>query len=130
LVKDETKEEIMKGSNLAGRAAPWLASVLLVLLAAPACSHDRANPDLVTVKGKLVKIAAIGGETTGWALDLEEPLEVGGQAVTRIDIQDGKELEALEKERVEARGSLTTRRGVERGEYWVLEVELIQTINN
>ncbi len=119
----------MRKSSMLVFAVPLLVLVLLVQLTVSAHTHEKTKPKMVTVKGKLVKVAAIGGETTGRAIDLEEPLNVGGQALTRIEIVDGKELDVLEGERIVARGSLAKRSGTERGEYWVLEVERIQTMD-
>ena len=39
----------------------------------------------ITVTGKLIRVMAIGGETTGWAVDLDEPRQIGGARLTRID---------------------------------------------
>jgi len=41
--------------------------------------------------GKLTKVVAIGGETTGWALDLESDLKIDRTKVKRIDVDPGRE---------------------------------------
>jgi|GEM_PF-4239706 len=120
----------MRRPSLLVLAVPLLVIGFLLHLTARVGSHEKTKPQMVTVKGTLVKVAAIGGETTGRAIDLEKPLNIGGRALARIEIVDGKELDVLAGERVVARGSLAKRRGTERGEYWVLEVETLHTLDD
>ena len=84
---------------------------------------------LVTVTGKLVKIAAIGGETTGWAVDLDSPLEVDGKKLNRVEIDPNKnKIDGFNNKRVEIIGALKKRSGIERKGYWVILVNRIQEI--
>jgi len=82
----------------------------------------------ITVTGKLVRAMAIGGESTGWALELASATTIEGKPVTSIQVSDRKtgELEKLENKRVRAKGQLTHRHGVETGEQPVLEVSSIK----
>ena len=76
------------------------------------------------VTGKLVRQIAIGGESSGWAIELESELTVDGQQVHSIEIEfhDVNTLDKLANQRVEAAGTLSHRRGVETGQRPVLEV--------
>jgi hypothetical protein len=85
----------------------------------------------ITVTGKLLRIAAIGGETTGWAVDLDNPREIGGKKLTRVEIDPaGHKVADWENKRVEVVGDLQKRTGVERGDYWVLVVKKIRGLAN
>ena len=84
-----------------------------------------------TVTGKLIRTVAIGGETTGWAVDLDEPRQIGGKRLTRIEIDPaGEKVGDFENRRVVIAGTLEKRSGVERGEYWVIVVKEIRGYSN
>ncbi len=87
----------------------------------------KTKPQTVTVTGKVIRVAAIGGETTGWALELESPLEIDGEELKRIEIDPGgKKIAGFEGKRIEITGILEKRRGVERGVYPVIVIEEIR----
>jgi hypothetical protein len=80
----------------------------------------------ITVTGKLLRVMAIGGETTGWAVELDEPRQIEEAKVTRITIDPaGLLIAEFENRRVEIAGTLEQRCGVERGEYWVMVLKKI-----
>jgi hypothetical protein len=71
----------------------------------------------------------IGGETSGWALQLKREMVFEGKKMDSIEISGAVEtFEKLKNQRVRARGTLTRHKGVERGEYPVLEVSSIQPV--
>ncbi|MDQ6959499.1 MAG: hypothetical protein Q9M27_00595 [Mariprofundaceae bacterium] len=80
-----------------------------------------------TINGILHRISAIGGETTGWAVRLEHPLQVSEKmTVNEIEVvADGSLLEPLQGKQVEARGQITWRQGIERGRYPAIMIETI-----
>jgi hypothetical protein len=81
---------------------------------------------MITVTGKLVRIAAIGGETTGWAIDLESPLEIDDKKLDRIEVDPGDQnISGFEDRQVEVTGKLEKRQGIERGAYPVIVIEEI-----
>jgi heat shock protein HslJ len=82
----------------------------------------------IVVTGKLVRAMAIGGESTGWSLELESPTTIDGKQMNSIQVSYGKtaKLEKLENKRVMATGRLTHRQGVETGEQPVLDVSSIK----
>ena len=97
-----------------------LASNLFLL-----CGLSYAAEKEVTVTGKLTQVFAIGGETTGWALELDQPLNIEGKELKLIEIDLlGKKINlfAFEGDNVKVTGYLVKRHGIERGSYWVIEV--------
>jgi hypothetical protein len=83
----------------------------------------------IAATGKLVKIFAIGGETTGWAVELESPLEINGEGLKRIEVDPkGKDIEGLEGKQVKIKGHLEKRLGIERGSYTVIVIEEIYVL--
>lgn len=80
----------------------------------------------VSVTGMLVRRVAIGGETTGWAVELDLPLVIRGKTLNLVEIDlDSMKINAapFENERVKVEGKLVKRYGVERGAYWVIVVK-------
>ena len=71
---------------------------------------------------------AIGAESTGWVLELDPAIDIGGKHVSSIQVSDPKagELEAWANKRVRITGKLSKRTGVETGEQPVLTVSSIK----
>lgn len=93
-------------------------------------SQEKDHVQTITVTGKLQRVAAMGGETTGWAVALDKPLQLEGKALTRLEIDPaGKKVAGWENRHLETRGTLEKRRGVERV-YWVLVVQEIRLLAN
>jgi hypothetical protein len=90
-------------------------------------TSDQKPGQRMSVTGKLERVMAIGGETTGWAIQLESEMTIDGKRVNSIEIDyhGPKKLEELENKRVKAIGKLTHRHGVETGDRPVLEVSSI-----
>lgn len=85
------------------------------------------HPNTITVSGTLVRVAGIGGETTGWAIQLDSQIEVQGEQLNSIEVSgDRSEFAMLENKHVEATGKIAARHGVTRGEWPVLEVSSIR----
>jgi hypothetical protein len=83
--------------------------------------------ETMTVTGRLIRMMAIGGETTGWGVALEEPRLIKGATVKHLEIDPrGRSLDGLDHQRVEVTGVLQQRSGVERKGYWVLVVAEIR----
>jgi hypothetical protein len=94
----------------------------------PAQSDKSNSSDKITVTGKLIRIMAVGAETSGWAVQLNPPFSVGGKEVTSIEVvvADSKKLESLENKIVTAKGTLSNVAGIETGERPVLNVSSIK----
>ena len=94
------------------------------------CVYLRAQPSEqnITVTGKLVRAMFIGGESTGWILELESTITIDGKQVNSIQVSYRKTepLEKLENARVRVTGKITHRHGVETGEHLVLDVSSIK----
>jgi heat shock protein HslJ len=92
--------------------------------------HLMAQPaeQKITVTGKLVRAMAIGGESTGWTLELESATTIDGKQVNSIQVSYRKtgKLEKLQNKSVTATGKVAHRHGAETGEYPVLDVSSIR----
>jgi heat shock protein HslJ len=84
----------------------------------------------ITVRGQLTRAMAIGGESTGWAIQLDSETNIDGKQVHSIEIQtqDISQLESLQDKRVRATGKIVHRRGVETGNRAILDVSSIREI--
>jgi hypothetical protein len=103
--------------------------MICLLMVSYGYSQEKGGQGLITVTGRLVKIVAIGGETTGWAVNLDSPMKVDGKKLNRIEVDsDGKKIDGFKNKQVEVIGDLKKRSGIERKEYWVIMVNKIQEI--
>ena len=83
----------------------------------------------LTLVGTLTRVVAVGAETTGWAVELESDMKIDRATVKRIEIDPGREnVERFEDKRVEVKGTLIWRSGVERRNYPVVEVRAIREL--
>jgi len=106
---------------------------LALLLVLSACEDKRpagkGSEQSLTVRGLLTRSAGIGGETTGWVVVLEQPVEIEGQKLNLLEVEfDAARWPVQEDTQVEATGRIAFRSGVERGRYPVLRVERITTL--
>jgi hypothetical protein len=103
----------------------WIAVVCLAM-GTLAFGQEKEKPKTISVTGKLVNIVAIGGETQGWAVDLNSPLDVGGQKLNRIEIDPkGVKIQSFRDKPVEVTGTLEKLSGVTRKEYWVIVAQKV-----
>lgn len=82
----------------------------------------------ITVTGKLSRVMAMGGESTGWAMQLDSEATIDGKPVSSIEVDypnTGK-LEKLANKDVKVTGMVSHRQGVETGERTVLVVSSIK----
>jgi hypothetical protein len=81
----------------------------------------------VRVSGKLVKVMAIGAETSGWAIDLDTEGSFGGNPMKSIEVEGkAKNFEKLENKKVTAYGTIVHKQGVETHDRIVLQVDKIK----
>src|ERR1700730_7653931 len=100
----------------------------LILILFCVCAKAQEQAEKITVTGTLNHAMAIGGESTGWAIQLESETTIGGHQVRSIEVdypETGK-LEKLDSKRVTAIGTISRRQGVETGERPVLVVSSIK----
>ena len=102
--------------------------VLLLIILFPNLSAQTAKQrNVITVAGMLVRVAGIGGETTGWAIELDSEIEARGERVKSIEVSGNRrEFARLENKHVKAMGRLAVRHGVTEGDWPVLEVRSIR----
>lgn len=102
--------------------------VAAALLLFGACLQAQTDVQKVTVMGKLTRVMAIGGESTGWAIEIESPLTMDGKELHSIELAYKKtaKLEKLANKRVAATGTIVHRQGVESGERMVLKAASIK----
>jgi heat shock protein HslJ len=108
------------------RVARLTASLILTLLC---ISLQAQTPEQkLTVTGKLSRAMAIGGETTGWVIQLESEITINGKQVDSIELDYHKtsKLEKLQNQRVQVVGTLSHRQGVETGDRTVLVTSSIR----
>lgn len=82
----------------------------------------------LTVTGKLVRVPTASAETSGWAIQLDQPRKLDGKHVTSIEVQSTnlKQLEALENQPVKATGTLTHAEAADTGSRLVLTIRSIE----
>ena len=81
----------------------------------------------VEATGKLLKVMAMGAETTGWAIQFEDEVSFGGKPTHAIEVEgDVKKLGKLENKKVTAKGTIVHRSGVEAKDRMVFVVEKIK----
>ncbi len=108
----------------------FLVTLLPLLPAHTAHAQEQKPQEEIIVTGKLGRVMAIGGESTGWSIHLDHPMTVKEKEVDslEIDYAKAKRLAKLENKEVRASGKLTHRHGVETGERLVFEVSSIQEV--
>lgn len=103
--------------------------LLLVLFSPNVKAQTSKPPKTITVTGTLVRVSGIGGETTGWAINLDSEINIRGERVKMLEVSGNtRAFDKLENKRVEATGKLGERHGVMRGEWSVLEVSRIREL--
>jgi hypothetical protein len=116
--------------TIQGRREMRMARLITSLILALVCAYLPAQPSeqKIAATGKLVRAMAIGGESTGWILELESAVTINGKPVNSIQVSYRKteKLERLENARVKVTGQITHRHGVETGEHLVLDVSSIK----
>ena len=126
-------ESVVKHGTSNGRLkVPWVV-MLAALVGNLSGDMVDAKPvqseEKLTLAGKLMQVVAIGGETTGWALQLDVARTIEESNVHSIELDPapyGLRLQSLEGKQVEATGVVQWREGVERKRYPVLVVETIR----
>jgi len=101
--------------------------ISLILALVCVCPRATTQEQKLTVRGKLVRAMAIGGESTGWSVQLDSEITIDNSPAHSIEIAypRTRKLEKLENKRVKATGKLSHRRGVETGDRTVLEISSI-----
>jgi hypothetical protein len=94
-----------------------------------ALPQEAAAPKKIAIIGKLTRVMAIGGETSGWSLELKRGITLEGKKMRSVEVTGpADDLEKLKDQRVRVRGTLAHHTGMERGDYLVLEVSSIRAV--
>ena len=105
---------------------------LVAILISLVCVGAGAQPpdQKLTVAGKLVRVMAIGAESTGWAIELGAPITIENTQVNSIQVRysSASKLESLVDKQVRASGRLVHRQGVETGKQPVLDISSIKEV--
>ena len=93
-----------------------------------ACLQAQTDVQKVTVTGRLTRVMAIGGESTGWAIEVDPGVTIDGKEMHSVEVSYKRtaKLEKLENKRVAATGKMGHRPGVETGDRMVLEATSIK----
>src|ERR1700686_430129 len=106
-----------------------MAAIGLVMVCACVRVSAQGTPveGAVEATGKLVKVMAVGAETTGWAIQFEDEGSFGGKGTHSIEVDgDAKKLGKLENKKVAAKGMIVHRSGVESKDRMVFVVQKIK----
>jgi len=103
----------------------------LILALVSFCSQAQPPEQQIALTGKLIRIIAIGEESTGWALELDSPTTIDNKEVRSIQVSYRKtsKLEELANKHVKVTGELAHRHGVETDERPVLKIFLIKEVS-
>ena len=101
--------------------------VAVVMLSVGIWAAGQDKPEVVEVTGILVKVMAVGAETTGWAIQFEDEVSFGGKGTHSIEAEgDAKKFEKLENKKVTVKGTVVHRSGVETKDRMVFVVQKIK----
>ncbi len=106
------------------------ASMGLILMLGCVCLHaDESDPQKVTLVGTLHRAMAIGGESTGWMVQVDSETTIDGKPISSIEVSDTrkpKQLEDFDNQRVKIAGKVVYRHGVETGVQSYIEISTIK----
>lgn len=85
------------------------------------------QPGEIILIGRLTHVVGIGGETSGWQLELNSDVTLEGRTMRSIEVSGpAKRLARLANQEVKARGFVKHHHGVERKDWLVLEITSIR----
>jgi len=103
--------------------------IAFTLVATQARPQEAPAPKKITITGKLTRVMAIGGETSGWSLEFKHRITLEGKKVRSVEVAGPlEELEKLKGQHVRAEGAVAHHTGMERGEYTVFEISSIHAV--
>jgi hypothetical protein len=82
-----------------------LAVLLVMCLGGWTAAQDK--PEVVEVTGILVKVSAVGADTTGWELHFPNAMDIGGKMTKAVEVAgDPHKFQKLENLRITVKGYL------------------------
>ncbi len=95
--------------------------------AKPSAMAADEKGEVVELTGILVKVSAVGAETTGWELHMANAVMIDGQSVKSVELDgDANKFRKLENLRIGVKGIVTHRQGTETGDRIVIKVQKIK----
>jgi hypothetical protein len=105
--------------------------VVLGLFLLSVCIGSEAQTPVneVSGTGKLTRMMAVGGESTGWEIQFDSPTAIEGKEISSIQVRfaDPKQAQKNENKHVQVTGSVVHRHGPETGEVLILDVTTIKS---
>ena len=81
--------------------------IAVVLLCAGIWTAAQDKPEVVEVTGILVKVSAVGADSTGWEMHLPNEMNIGGKMTKAVEVDgDPHKFQKLENLRITVRGYL------------------------
>jgi hypothetical protein len=90
---------------------------------------DESDPQKITLVGTLHRAMAVGGESTGWMVQVDSETTIDGKPISSIEVSDThkpKQLEDFDNKRVKIAGKVVYRHGVETGVQSYIEISTIK----
>jgi hypothetical protein len=82
-----------------------LAAVVMLCFGIWTAAQDR--PEIVEATGILVKVSAVGADTTGWELHFPNAMDIGGKMTKAVEVDgDPHKFQKLENLRITVKGYL------------------------
>ncbi len=79
----------------------------VVMLSVGIWTAAQDKPEVVEVTGILVKVSAVGADTTGWELHFPNAMDIGGKTTKAVEVDgDPHKFQKLENLRITVRGYL------------------------
>jgi hypothetical protein len=79
--------------------------IAVVVLCVGIWTAAQDKPEVVEVTGILVKVSAVGADTTGWAIRLPNEMNIGGRMTRSVEVDgDPHKFQKLENLRITVKG--------------------------
>jgi hypothetical protein len=96
------EEEIMRKIAMMG------ALIAVVMLSVGIWTAAQDKPEVVEVTGILVKVSAVGANTTGWEMHLPNEMNIGGKMTKAVEVDgDPHKFQKVENLRITVKGIVT-----------------------
>jgi hypothetical protein len=106
----------------------------LILTLGCVCLHaDESDPQKISLVGTLHRAMAVGGESTGWMVQVDSETTIDGKPISSIEVSDTrkpKQLEDFDNKRVKIAGKVVYRHGVETGIQSYIEITTIKAVRD
>ena len=81
--------------------------IVVVMLCVGIWAAAQEKPEVVEVTGILVKVSAVGADTTGWEMHLPNEMNIGGKMTKAVEVDgDPHKFQKLENLRITVKGTV------------------------